>query len=144
MLGTYNEGQAVQAAALIGKNVLVGGSGLALVNGQANGGVNLAGPADNVTLTILGAGNNVIQSERLGARDAGSFAFTWDGMTAQGAAAPDGSYRFTVNAVRGNETVGAEALQIGTVNALVRDKGSYQLDLGGLGRVAFDKVQQIL
>jgi flagellar basal-body rod modification protein FlgD len=42
LLSTFNEGQAVQAAGLIGKNVLVGGSGLALVNGQANGGVNLA------------------------------------------------------------------------------------------------------
>ncbi|RDE51517.1 MAG: flagellar hook assembly protein FlgD [Candidatus Accumulibacter meliphilus] len=144
LLSTFNEGQAVQAAGLIGKNVLVGGSGLALVNGQANGGVNLATPADNVTLTIFGAGDNVIQSERLGAHDAGSFAFTWDGMTAQGIPAPDGTYRFTVNAVRGSETVAAEALQIGTVNALVREKGSYQLDLGGLGRVAFDKVQQIL
>jgi flagellar basal-body rod modification protein FlgD len=144
LLSTFNEGQAVQAAGLIGKNVLVGGSGLALVNGQANGGVNLAEPADNVTLTIFGAGDNVIQSERLGARDAGSFAFTWDGMTAQGSPAPAGTYRFTVNAVRGSETVAAEALQIGTVNALVREKGGYQLDLGGLGRVAFDKVQQIL
>jgi flagellar basal-body rod modification protein FlgD len=63
-------------------------------NGQAHGGVDLAGPADNVTLTILGAGDNVIQSERLGARDAGSFAFTWDGMTAQGAPAPAGSLSF--------------------------------------------------
>jgi flagellar basal-body rod modification protein FlgD len=144
LLGSYNEGQAVQAAALIGKNVLVGGAGLALANGQANGGVNLAESADNVTLTIFGAGDNVIQSERLGARDAGSFAFTWDGMTAQGVPAPAGTYRFSVNAVRGSDTVAAEALQIGTVNALVREKGSYQLDLGGLGRVAFDKVQQIL
>ncbi|WP_291991020.1 flagellar hook assembly protein FlgD [Candidatus Accumulibacter sp. ACC007] len=144
LLSTYNDGQAVQAAALIGKRVLVGGAGLALVDGQARGGVNLAGPADDVTLTILGAGDNVIQSERLGARDAGSFAFVWDGMTAQGTQAPAGRYRFAVNAVRGNETVAAEALQIGTVNALVRGQGGYQLDLGALGRVAFDKVQQIL
>ena len=144
LLSTYSDGQAVQAAALIGKSVLVGGSGLSLLNGVANGGVKLAEPADNVTLSILGASGNVLQSEQLGAREAGSFAFTWDGKTSAGTDAPPGSYGFVVNAVRGSEQVPAETLQIGTVNALVRDKGGFQLDLGGLGRVDFSKVQQIL
>ena len=136
--------QSMQAAEMIGKSVLVSGSQLSLTKGAAYGGINLSAAADQVKLSILDAAGQVIQTQDLGARDAGSFAFTWDGMTAQGIPAPDGTYRFTVNAVRGSETVAAEALQIGTVNALVREKGSYQLDLGGLGRVAFDKVQQIL
>ncbi|WP_291994527.1 flagellar hook assembly protein FlgD [Candidatus Accumulibacter sp. ACC003] len=144
LLATYNDGQAVQAAALIGKNVLVGGSGLLLADGAASGGVSLAEPVDDVLLSILGAGGNVLQSQRLGARDAGSFAFTWDGKTAAGADATPGSYGFAVEAVRGGEKVAAEALQIGTVSALVRNKGSFQLDLGGLGRVELSKVQQIL
>jgi flagellar basal-body rod modification protein FlgD len=55
LLNTFNDGQAMQAAALIGKSVLVAGSGLSLANGQAGGGVNLAGPADSVTLKILDA-----------------------------------------------------------------------------------------
>ncbi|MBE2258473.1 MAG: flagellar hook assembly protein FlgD [Rhodobacteraceae bacterium] len=144
LLSTYNDGQAVQAAALIGKSVLVRGSGLVLANGTASGGVNLAEPVDDVMLTILGAGGNVLQSQRLGARDAGSFAFSWDGKTAAGSDAPPGSYGFTVDAVRGGEKVAAETLQIGTVSALVREKSGFQLDLGGLGRVDFGKVQQIL
>ncbi|HCZ13850.1 MAG TPA: flagellar biosynthesis protein FlgD [Candidatus Accumulibacter sp.] len=144
LLSTYNDGQAVQAAALIGKSVLVGGSGLVLANGQASAGVSLAEPADNLTLTILGGGGGVVQSQTLGARDAGSFAFTWDGKTDAGADALPGTYSFKVDAVRGGEKVAAEALQIGTVSALVRDKGGFQLDLGGLGRVDFSKVRQIL
>ncbi|MCB1941504.1 MAG: flagellar hook assembly protein FlgD [Candidatus Accumulibacter sp.] len=144
LLSTYNDGQAVQAAALIGKSVLVRGSGLVLANGTASGGVNLAEPVDDVMLTILGAGGSVLQSQRLGARDAGSFAFSWDGKTAAGSDAPPGSYGFTVDAVRGGEKVAAETLQIGTVSALVREKSGFQLDLGGLGRVDFGKVQQIL
>lgn len=144
LLSTYNDGQAVQAAALIGKSVLVRGSGLVLANGTASGGVNLAEPVDDVMLTILGAGGSVLQSQRLGARDAGSFAFSWDGKTAAGGDAPPGSYGFTVDAVRGGEKVAAETLQIGTVSALVREKSGFQLDLGGLGRVDFGKVQQIL
>ena len=54
LLSTYNDGQAVQAAALIGKSVLVAGSGLVLADGQASAGVSLAEPADNVeTLLVL-------------------------------------------------------------------------------------------
>ncbi len=143
LLSTYGDGQAVQAAGLIGKSVLAPGSSLALVNGAANGGVTLAGAADSVTLTILDAAGKVVQSQSLGAREAGNFGFTWDGKTDAGTLAPAGTYHFAVNALRGNEKVAAETLQIGTVSALVREKGSFQLELGGLGRVGFDKVQEI-
>ena len=144
LLGTYSDSQAMQAASLIGKSVLVAGSGLSLADGEAGGGVNLAGPADRVTLTILDAAGKTVQSQSLGAREAGNFSFAWDGKTASGVAAPAGNYRFTVDAVRGGEKVSAETLQIGTVSALVKDKGTFQLELGGLGRVDFSKVQQIL
>ena len=144
LLNTFNDGQAMQAAALIGKSVLVAGSRLSLANGQAGAGVNLAGPADSVTLKILDAAGTVVQSQNLGAREAGSFSFVWDGRSDAGLDMPPGSYGFTVNAVRGGEKVTAEALQIGVVSALVRGKSGFELDLGGLGRVDFDKVQQIL
>ena len=144
LLNTYNDGQAMQAAALIGRNVLVAGSRLSLANGQAGGGVNLAGPADSVTLKILDAAGTVVQSQNLGAREAGSFSFVWDGRSDAGLVMPPGSYGFTVDAARGGEKVSAEALQIGMVSALVRGKSGFELELGGLGRVDFDKVQQIL
>jgi flagellar basal-body rod modification protein FlgD len=144
LLNTYNEGQAMQAAGLIGKSVMVAGSKLALADGEAIGGVNLAGAADSVKLTILDAAGKVVQSQALGAREAGSFAFDWDGKTDTGSIAPAGNYTFKVDAVRGGEKVAAEALQIGTVSALVKGKTGFQLELGGLGRVDFDKVEQIL
>lgn len=144
LLGTYTDGQAMQAAGLIGKEVLVAGSRLSLAGGTANGGVNLSEPADSVKLTILDAAGRVVQSQKLGAHEAGSFNFVWDGKTDTGASAPDGKYSFAVEATRGGEKVPAETLQIGTVSALVRDKNRFQLDLGELGRVDFDKVQTIL
>jgi flagellar basal-body rod modification protein FlgD len=56
----------MQAAGLIGKSVLVAGSGLTLVDGEALGGARLAGPADKVTLSILDAAGKVVQSQNLG------------------------------------------------------------------------------
>ena len=149
LLSDFNDSQSMQAAGLIGKSVLVPGSRLALSDGgagggaKASGGANLAGPADKVTLTILDAAGKVVQSQNLGARDAGSFSFTWDGKTDAGTTAPPGNYSFTIAAVRGSETVATEAMHLGTVSALVRDKGAFQLELAGLGRVDFNKVQQI-
>lgn len=144
LLNNYHDGQSMQAAGLVGKTVLVAGSGLSLAEGEAVGGVNLAAPADQVTLSILDRAGNVLQTQGLGARDAGSFTFAWDGRTDAGTLAPAGNYRFAVNALTGNEKVAAETLQIGTVSALVKGKTGFQLEVGGLGRVDFDKIQQIL
>lgn len=144
LLGAYNESQSMQAAGLIGKTVLVPGSGLTLSGGAAFGGVNLSGAADQVTVSILNASGNVVQTQTLGAQDAGSLNFSWDGKTAEGTTAPDGAYKFLVEAALSGESVKVDALQIGVVSALVRGNSGFQLDLGALGAVDFKTVQQIL
>lgn len=143
LLSSYSESQSMQAASLIGKNVLAPGSALKLAGGQATGGVNLAAAADQVRVSILDTSGAVLQVQNLGARPAGSVAFVWDGKTDSGATAPAGNYRFSVSAVQGGEPVTADPLQLGTVSALVRGKSGFQLELGTLGLVDFAKVQQV-
>jgi flagellar basal-body rod modification protein FlgD len=65
-------------------------------------------------------------------------------MSDAGTTAPAGNYSFSVSAVRGDDKVTADTLQVGTVSALVRGKSGFQLDLGALGLVDFSKIQQIL
>ena len=144
LLGAYNESQSMQAAGLIGKTVLVPGSGLALTGGSAVGGVNLSGPADQVTVSITDASGHVVQTQTLGAQAVGTMDFSWDGKTAAGTTAPDGAYKFSVKATQGGANVTANPLQIGTVSALVRGSSGFLLDLGALGIVDFKTVQQIL
>ncbi len=144
LVDNMGSSQSMQAASMIGKSVMVPGSQLSLVSGQAFGGVMLSGAADQVTLNILDASGNVLQTQKLGARDAGTFNFNWDGATDAGAAAVDGTYKFSVSATQGGSTVEATALQVGTVSALVRSSSGFLLDLGGLGTVDFKNVQQIL
>ncbi|HOL64219.1 MAG TPA: flagellar hook assembly protein FlgD [Accumulibacter sp.] len=143
LLSSYSDNQSIQAAGLIGKNVLAPGTALKLAGGQATGGVNLAAAADQVRVSILDSSGAVLQVQNLGARPAGSFAFVWDGKTDQGATAPAGNYHFSVNAVQAGEKVTADPLQLGTVSALIRGKSGFELELGALGRVDFTKVQQI-
>ena len=144
LLASYSGTQNMQAAGMIGKSVLVSGSQLTLVNGTAYGGVNLSGPADQVKLNILNSAGQVLQSQNLGAHDSGVFNFVWDGMTDAGTKAPDGIYKFSVEARQGNSLVAADSLQIGMVSALVKTKSGFLLDLGALGTVDFKNVQQIL
>ena len=144
LVGDIGSSQSMQAAGMIGKTVLVPGKNLTLSKSEAYAGVNLANDADQVTLKIMDSTGAVIQTQKLGAHDAGIFNIAWDGSTDAGAKAADGAYTFSVEAVQGETKVTADALQVGTVSALVRSQGEFLLDLGSLGRVGFNDVQQIL
>ncbi len=144
LLENVGASQSMQAASMIGKTVLVPGAGLTLAEGAAYAGVNLASAADQVKISILNSAGEVIETQNLGARDAGNFTFAWDGTTSTGTKAADGAYTFKVDAVQGTNPVTVEALQLGTVSALVRSANGFLLDLGKLGTVDFKAVQQIL
>jgi len=144
LLSGYNETQAMQAAAIIGKNVMVAGNTLPLANGQAVGGVKLESAADAVSLTVKDSTGKVVTVESLGAREAGSFYFAWDGKDQDGNALAAGNYTFSVAATAGGKKVEAAPMQIGTVSAVVRSSNGFLLDLGSFGDVALKDVQQIL
>ncbi|OMG56930.1 flagellar biosynthesis protein FlgD [Azonexus hydrophilus] len=144
LLNGYNEAQGMQAAAIIGKNVMIAGNSLPLADGKAFGGIALVGNADSVKVTIKDASGKEIQTEELGEHKAGTFYFAWDGKDADGNAVPDGNYSFSVTATSGGKDIEAATAQVGTVSAVVRGKNEFLLDLGGMGMVPIKDVQQIL
>ena len=143
LVDSIGTSQSMQAASMIGKGVLVPGSKLTLSDGAAYAGINLESAADQVTLKIMDSSGNVIQTESLGAHEAGVFNIGWDGVLADGTTASDGTYTFSVEAVQGGNTVTATALQVGTVSALTRTSSGFQLDLGSLGTVDFSDVLEV-
>lgn len=144
LVNSLGDSQAMQSADMIGKVVLVPGGNMTLASGKAYAGVNLASDADQVTVTIKDAKGNVVQTETLGEQKAGNVTFAWDGKTSSDTTAADGSYTFEVTAVQGANKVAAEPLQYGTVSAVSRASDGFELDLGVLGKVKFDDVQQVL
>jgi flagellar basal-body rod modification protein FlgD len=144
MVESVSNSQSMQAASLIGKNVMVPGNQLTLSKGAAYAGINLAKAADNVKIHILDSTGKEVQVESLGAQKAGVLNFAWDGKLSDGTTAADGTYKFTVEATQGGSSVTVDALQIGTVSALVRTSSGFQLDLGSLGTFDFANVQQVL
>ena len=143
LLGSYSDALSMQSASLVGKNVLAAGNKLPLGANGAIGGVNLAGAADQVTITISNGQGVKVDEVALGAQKAGIVDFMWDGSDVDGKPVAEGDYTFSVSAKQAGETVSATPLQFGTVSALVRTADGFQLEIPGTGQVNFAAVQQI-
>lgn len=87
------------ATDLIGRTVEAGGNQFTQSGGREKTlGMNLSGPASNVSVTIRDAGGNAVRTRTLENVSAGPNEITWDGTTDAGAQAPDGNYSFDVEA----------------------------------------------
>lgn len=136
--------QTTQAASLVGHAVLVPGGGLQLASSAGVGGIELAGAADEVTVTISDANGLPMKTLSLGALAAGVHNFSWDGKTDSGAQAADGNYSIAIAAKQGGEKVDATALSLAMVRSVIRTSQGFALDLGSLGAFTMDEVKQIL
>lgn len=144
MLNSSTDAQAMQAAALVGRGVLVPGSALQLTGGAAVGAVELAGPADQVTVAIKDANGLVQRTINLGALSAGIHGFTWDGKNDGGIPAVDGTYTMSFAAEQGGKTVAANALALGLVSSISRGAQGTTVNVGSLGAFAMADIKEIL
>ncbi|MCX7173278.1 MAG: flagellar hook assembly protein FlgD [Proteobacteria bacterium] len=146
MMSNTSQSQTMQAASLVGKGVLVPGTGLALkvADGAAFAGYDLAGPIDNGTITISDANGLAVRTIQLKGMDAGTHTFQWDGKSDSGAVAADGAYTFKVAATRGADKVDTTALQIGMVTSIMSSSQGVSLNVGTLGAFKMTDVREIL
>ncbi|ARO88025.1 flagellar biosynthesis protein FlgD [Nitrosospira lacus] len=143
MASGITAGQSLQAAGMIGHNVLVPGSALQLAGGSGVFGVDLPQPADNVKVTIHDSTGQAVRVMDLGAQVAGPLTLQWDGMSDNGTPAADGSYTMSVSAQRGDQKVDAQTLAFGIVQGVSQGNQGVQLNVGGLGTAALSDVKQI-
>jgi flagellar basal-body rod modification protein FlgD len=140
----YQSSQSMQASSMIGHPVLAEGNNLDLKTGVAVGGIDLAGPADKVEVTIKDAAGNVLATKNLGSQKAGVVNFGWDGTDQDGAAVADGTYQFSVKANQGENKVTATTLSLGTVNSVTLGSQGVSLNVTGLGALSISQIKQIL
>jgi flagellar basal-body rod modification protein FlgD len=143
--GTMTSTQPLQAAGLVGHQVLVPGSTLTLAGGGAAAGFSLGQPVDQLTVTVRDSLGNALHTVNLGAQTAGMQTFAWDGMADNGQKAIDGSYSFEVNGLAAGKKVTAQTLSLGRVDAVRPGTGTdgVTLTLGGFGDAKLSDVQQI-
>lgn len=144
LAASLGSNQYMQAAGLVGHNVLVAGNQLQLASGTASGGVNLPSAADDVVITISDASGKAVRTIDLGKESAGAQTFKWDGKTDAGASAADGAYTFAITATQGGNSITANPLMAGNVTGVVLDStGTTQIQLGALGRVPVAQIVEI-
>jgi flagellar basal-body rod modification protein FlgD len=154
--------QSVQAANLIGRNVLTPGTNLQLVataatattpaSSAAIGGVSTVSAADDVSVSIKDAKGKVVKTIDYGAQPANAFIpVAWDGTPdavngVTPAALAAGTYTISVTATAGGAALtDAKALTLGTVATVSTSATSGTvLTLGNGSQVKYSDVNQIL
>src|SRR4051812_38368138 len=144
MSSSFLASQSLQASGLIGHHVLAPGNDVLLVSGASSAGVELPGAADQVTVTVRGAGGEILKTINMGAQDSGIRTFNWDGSTDAGARAKDGIYTFEVTAAQAGKKIDGVTLGAGVVQSVSLGNGDLQLNTIGLGAVSVSQVKQIL
>jgi flagellar basal-body rod modification protein FlgD len=131
--------QAVQGAALVGRDVVVAGNRLDIDAAAAvgQGGFELAGPADAVKVEILAASGAVVQTINLGAEGAGQHSFDWPAGTATNAS----GLTFRVSATSGGVATPVTALMRDRVSAISTSGSSFNLELESSGTVPYGAVK---
>jgi flagellar basal-body rod modification protein FlgD len=115
LAASFAAAQVLQAAPLVGHDVMVPGSQLTLAGGRATFGAQLAQPVDSLTVDILDAAGHLVHRAEAGPQQAGIVGLGWDGAADGGGTAPDGQYRFVLKALAGGKAVDATALAVARV-----------------------------
>ena len=148
MFKAFLEGQSandsMQAAALVGRGVLVEGKHLALTEAGAIGGFELDGAADKVVLSIKDAAGLEVKQIQIDDLEAGSQNFVWDGTANDGTRAADGVYTLALSATLEGEKVTGRTLEFGAVSSVIRGPKGTDFQVGSLGVFKYDDIKQIL
>lgn len=87
------------ATQLVGKEILFRTENVTLHEGEtARVSARLAGPAENVTVVIVGPSGSPVRTLQVGAREAGALDVEWDGRDDAGNTLPPGDYKVRITA----------------------------------------------
>ncbi|MCG7883101.1 MAG: flagellar hook assembly protein FlgD [Candidatus Thiodiazotropha taylori] len=137
--------QALQAANLVGRDVLVESSVGALANGKPlQGSIVLPSSAGNVRVLISDQSGALVRELQLGTHEAGQVAFSWDGYDDAGDYVGDGLYQISAIANVDDAEMAPSTLVSAEVESVnLGGPGGVQLNLSGLGQISMNDVAQI-
>lgn len=136
----------LQAANLVGHQVLVpGGSGYLEAGGTTGGLVDLESSASDLVVRVTDSAGALVREIDLGTRPEGEVAFNWDGITDSGDFAPAGRYWFSAEAQLAGESIAPATLTKATVSSVnIGAAGQgITLNLEGLGPTSLADVAEI-
>jgi flagellar basal-body rod modification protein FlgD len=139
MNGSFLQSQALQGAALVGRDVILEGNRLSVNDaGLIQGGFELASAADSVKVEILSPAGFVIDSVDLGAQGSGLHGFQWVPKEGVDPALAD---RFRVVAKAGATVLPSTLLMRDRVDAISTGGNTLTLELRASGSVPYGLVK---
>ncbi len=140
--------QALQAAGLVGRYISTPSSeALLSAGGSVSGEIELPDSTPGLTVKVLDVlSGEQVKSINLGNQSAGTVAFSWNGQNDAGELADPGIYKIQVEAKIGGKNTQLQANIKSKVESVTMGSGSspLQVNLAGLGPVAFSQIKQIL
>jgi flagellar basal-body rod modification protein FlgD len=137
--------QALQAASLLGHNVLTDGSTVTLGDtNSVSGFVDLTESASPVEVQVKDASGAVVRTLDLGSQAAGRASFEWDGTDSAGNRLPPGQYTLSCDVSVNGATEAATVLTSAAVQSVTLDGADILLNLAGGSQIPFSQVTEIL
>lgn len=141
----FQSSQALQASAMVGRNVLVPGAESPLAtDGTISGMIDLPSGTSGLSVSILNGSGELVRRIDMGQQFAGSVPFTWDGMNEQGDVMPADRYTIKAESKTSTGSEQLDTLFASQVNSVsIAQGGAVTLNLAGLGRVPIENVREI-
>jgi len=143
LVSQYKTSQAMQGAALVGRQVMAEGNTLTLNSAGAAGGINLAAAADSLKVKVFDDGGMHIQTLDVGEQPAGLVKFVWDGKNSSGETQAEGNYSFKVEANAKENAVAATSYAIGNVLSVSLNESDMGVEVSGVGERNLNQIRQI-
>lgn len=140
--------QALQAAGLVGRDVMVPSDFAVLGSGEADGvrgAVSVPSGTGEVLVGVFDMAGRLVRRISLGPQPPGNAGFHWDGVTDAGDRAAPGYYEIRSEAVSGGRAEALEVLVGARVESVTLggERGGLSLRLAGLGEIDFSDVRHI-
>lgn len=139
----FKAAQSLQAASLVGRQVLTEGDGIQLSDQGGVGAVDLAAAAERVSVNIYDADGQLVRTLELGAQPAGLARFVWDGKDQFGNALATGGYVFGVSASEAGEAVAGTAHTLARVLSVTLNADGAEVEVSGEGTRQLAQIRQI-
>ncbi len=137
--GQFAQMQALQGAALVGRDVVVPGNMIDIAEGVGQGGFELGATAEAVQVEVLSPAGVVVDAFGLGALGSGMHSFDWPAGTATN----DSGLRFRVTASNGTVKSTPTLLMRDRVNAVTTSGNTLNLELQNSGSVPYSSVKAL-
>ncbi|MEE2731415.1 MAG: flagellar hook assembly protein FlgD [Pseudomonadota bacterium] len=142
----YRSSQALQATALVGREVLVSGQvGYLETGGTINGTIEAGQASGDVMMIVKDASGQVVANRDLGNIGSAETPFSWDGTNNVGEALPEGLYSISIEGTLSGENEALVTSIYSRVNSvsIVDNQGGMLLNLNGIGQVESTEIQEV-